>query len=85
MKRQMMKAAMRIATPDLPIDRKAVRRSAMKAGKWAMKRVGRNRGPDYGAIALRGLGAAAVTLPIGYLIGRRLMGHRSTELTVPVH
>ncbi len=85
MKKQMMKAAMRMATHDFPIDRRAVRRSAMKAGKWAMKRAGRNRGPDYGAIALRGLGAAAVTLPIGYLIGRRLLGHRHTELTVPVH
>ena len=55
-----------------------MRRSAMKAGKWAMRRVGYDRGPDYGSMALRGLGAAAVTLPIGYLIGRRLMSHPAT-------
>lgn len=80
MKRKMMKSALKFATHELPIDRKAVRKSATKAGKWAMKRVGHNTGPDYGSIALRSLGAAAITLPIGYLIGRRLMNQSSSEL-----
>jgi len=77
MKRKILKSAMRLAAPELP-SRKEVRRSAMKAGKWAMRRVGYDPGPDYGSMALRGLGAAAVTLPIGYLIGRRLMSHPTT-------
>jgi hypothetical protein len=75
MKRKLMKTATMLASPDLHAGRKAVRKSATKAGKWAMKRMGRNRGPDYTSIALRGLGAVAITLPIGYLIGRRFMSH----------
>lgn len=77
MKRKLTKAAMLLTSPDLHAGRKAVRKSATKAGKWAMRRMGRNPGPDYTSIALRGLGAVAITLPIGYLIGRRLMSHPS--------
>lgn len=75
MKTTFLRTAMRFATPEPPMSRRGVGRRAMKARRWAMRRVRRQRGPDYGAIALRGLGAAAITLPIGYLIGRRLMGH----------
>jgi hypothetical protein len=77
MKKKILKSAVRLAAREIPSS-KTVRRSAMKAGKWAMRRVGYDPGPDYGSMALRGLGAAAVTLPIGYLIGRRLMSHPTT-------
>ena len=78
--KKILKAATRFAMPELPMDGRAVRASAMKAGKWAMKRMGRRRGPDYGAIAVRGLGAAAITIPVGYLIGRHLMSQSTTTV-----
>lgn len=78
MKKEILRTAARLATPDLP-SRKDVRKSARKARKWAMRRVGYDTSPHYGAIALRGLGAAAVTLPIGYFIGRRLMSQPTTH------
>lgn len=46
--------------------------AALKAGKWAMGRVMRKkRGPSAGEMALKGLGAAAVALPLGLWLGRR--------------
>ena len=59
MKKKLIKAAVRMAAPELDISRKAMRKTATKAGKWAMKRVTRRQEPDYGAMALKGLGAAA--------------------------
>jgi hypothetical protein len=46
---------------------------------WAGDRVGRRRrGPNYGKLAVGGLAAAAVAVPLGMLVGNRLRSHEPT-------
>lgn len=45
----------------------------VKATEWATKRVlPRRKRPSYGAMALKGLGAAAVAVPLGMWLGSKL-------------
>lgn len=46
--------------------------AVLKAGQWAMGRVRpQPRKPPLGALALKGIGAAALALPVGMWLGRK--------------
>lgn len=73
---RILKLASYAAAPKLTFAARHPKRAAVaKAGKWALDRVTPSRRkPSYGAMALKGLGAAAVALPVGMWLGRKARG-----------
>lgn len=80
---KLFKTASYLAAPKLTFAASNPKKAALlKAGKWAAGRVmPSRRRPSYGMMALKGLGAAAVALPIGMWLGRKVLGDRQTEQT----
>ena len=78
-KRKLLKGAGYIAAPKLAFALDMPRKAAMaKATSWALGHVTqRRRKPSMRITAAKGLGAAAVTLPLGMWLGRRLMTRES--------
>lgn len=70
---RILTAASYVAAPKLTFAARNPRKAAIaKAGQWALGRVmPSRRKPSYGKMALKGLGAAAVALPVGMWLGRR--------------
>lgn len=73
---RIMKLASYAAAPKLTFAARHPKRAAIaKAGQWALGRMmPSRRKPGYGAMALKGLGAAAVALPVGMWLGRKKRG-----------
>lgn len=73
---KLLKTASYLAAPKMTFAASNPKKAAlMKAGKWAAKRVMPHRkGPSMGSMAMKGLGAAAVALPVGMWLGNKLMG-----------
>lgn len=74
MKKRLLKAAGYAAAPKLAFALQHPRKMAMaKAATWAMHRIGpQKRRMSMAGTAARGFGAAAVALPIGMWLGRRV-------------
>lgn len=73
---RVLKAVSYAAAPKLTFAARNPRKAAVaKAGQWALGRVmPSRRRTSYGKMALKGLGAAAVALPVGMWLGRRARG-----------
>ena len=70
----MLKSAARHAVPHLAtLTRGRKKKMLVKAGRWAAGQMMRKQRPSMGAMALRGLGAAAVAVPVGMWLGRKLL------------
>lgn len=71
-----LKSAAYLTAPKAAFTAMHPRKAAMvKAGKWAMNRVRpQPKRPAYGMMALKGIGAAALALPVGMWLGRRARG-----------
>lgn len=82
---KLLKAASYVAAPKLTFAARNPKKAALvKAGQWAMDRVTPNRRRNTaGRSALKGLGAAAVALPVGLWLGRKVMG-RGAAVETPV-
>jgi len=74
MKRKLLKGVGYLAAPKLTFALDMPRKAAMAgAASWAMNRVThRHRRPSLAMTAAKGLGAAAIALPIGMWLGRRM-------------
>lgn len=70
---RLMKLASYAAAPKFTFAARHPKRAAIaKAGQWALGRVTPKRSkPAIGTMALKGLGAAAVALPVGLWLGRK--------------
>lgn len=81
-KRKLLKGAGYIAAPKLAFALQHPRKAAFaKAASWAMNRVGpRRKSSSMGSTAAKGLGAAALALPVGLWLGRRMMGERQPQV-----
>ena len=79
-KKGMLKAASYLAAPKLTYMARNPKKTAIfKAGTWAAERMlPQRRRPSRGAMALKGLGAAAVALPVGMWLGSRFLGRTHT-------
>jgi hypothetical protein len=73
---RILKAASYAAAPKLTFTALNPKKAAVaKAGQWALGRVmPSRRRPSYGRMAMKGIGAAAIALPVGMWIGRRARG-----------
>lgn len=72
---RIMKTASYLAAPKLTFAARHPRKAAIaKAGQWALGRITPRRKPQTGRRALQGLGAAAVTIPLGLWLGRQMRG-----------
>lgn len=71
-----VKEAARFASPHVLKFANRHKKKAMHAGRWAAGQVMRRqkRSLSVGAIAFRGLGAAALAVPVGLWVGRKLLG-----------
>lgn len=76
MTKSLLKGASYMAAPKTTFALNNPRKAAFaKATKWATKRMMPHRKqPSMGMMAMKGLGAAAVAIPIGMWLGRRMMG-----------
>lgn len=76
MKKKLLKAAGMAAAPKLMLALKYPKKAAFaKAGKWAATNVLRQKKrSSVGTTAAKGLGAAAVAVPLGMLLGRWMRG-----------
>jgi hypothetical protein len=81
-KRKLLKGAGYLAAPKLAFALDMPKKAAMaKATSWALGHVThRRRRPSMGMTAAKGLGAAAVALPLGMWLGRRMMERESGAL-----
>jgi hypothetical protein len=93
--KKLLKAASWVAAPKMMFAAKNPKKAALlKAGTWAMSRV-----PDKvlpakllptkkrtspGATAAKGLGAAAVALPVGMWLGRKVLRRGENEMNANV-
>lgn len=70
---KVLKTASYMAAPKAAFTAFNPRKAAMiKAGKWAMNRVRpQPKRPSYGSLAMKGLGAAALAVPVGMWLGRK--------------
>jgi hypothetical protein len=78
---RLLKTASYIAAPKLTYAARHPRKAALlKAGAWATSHMmpRRNR-PSRRMTAIKGLGAAAIALPIGMWVGRRLMNRAEPQ------
>lgn len=82
MKRRLLKAAGYAAAPKLAFTLQHPRKMAVaKAATWAMHRIApQKRRPSMAATAARGFGAAAVALPVGMWLGRRVFRHAESGM-----
>lgn len=79
-KKQLLRAAAKTAGSHLLSNLRTPKKSTLeRAGEWATDRMNltslaprRRHSPSAGMIAVKGLGAAAVALPVGMWLGRRL-------------
>lgn len=76
MKKTLLKGAGYAVAPKLSFAANNPGKAAFaKATKWAGRRVlKRKPEPSMGMTALKGLGAAAVAIPVGLWLGRRFLG-----------
>lgn len=76
LKRKLLKGAGYIAAPKLAFALDMPKKAAMaKATTWALGHVvPRRRRPSHRMTAAKGLGAAALALPVGIWLGRRMGG-----------
>lgn len=81
MKKKILKGASYIAAPKLTFAAQHPRKAAMiKAGTWVAGRVmPHRRSHSTGMSLAKGLGAAAVALPIGLWLGRRVFQQRQPQ------
>jgi hypothetical protein len=81
-KRKLLKGAGYLAAPKLAFALDMPKKAAMaKATTWALGHVThRRRRSSMGMTAAKGLGAAAVMLPVGMWLGRKMMSHRPSEV-----
>ena len=71
----LLKTAAKHAVPHLAtLTRGRKKRMLARAGKWAAGQVMRKQSrSSMGGMALKGLGAAAIAVPVGMWLGRRLL------------
>ena len=70
----MLKTAAKHAVPHLAsMTRGRKKKMIVKAGRWAAGHMMRKQSRSMGAMALKGLGAAAVAVPVGMWLGRKLL------------
>jgi hypothetical protein len=81
MKRRILKGAGFLAAPKLAFAFSHPRKAAMvKATTWAMSQIPtRRRRASARMTAAKGLGAAAIALPVGMWLGRRFMTPQAAE------
>jgi hypothetical protein len=81
MKKKLLTGAGYIAAPKLAFALKHPRKAVVtKAATWAMGHVThRRRKSSAGATAAKGLGAAALALPVGLWLGRRMFADRQPQ------
>jgi hypothetical protein len=80
---RLLKTASYIAAPKLTYAARHPRKAALlKAGAWATGLVmSRRSRSSRGMTAMKGLGAAAIALPIGMWMGRRMMNRQEPQPT----
>jgi hypothetical protein len=70
----LLKTAARHAVPHLAsMTRGRKKKMIMKAGRWAAGQMMRKQSRSMGNMALKGLGAAAIAVPVGMWLGRKLL------------
>ena len=70
----LLKTAAKHAIPHLhDLTRGRKKKMIMGAGKWAAGHVMRRQSRSMGMMALKGFGAAAIAIPVGMWIGRKLL------------
>ena len=70
----LLKTAARHAIPHLhDLTRGRKKKMLKHAGKWAASQVMRKQKASMGSMALKGLGAAAIAIPVGMWIGKKLL------------
>lgn len=81
MKKTLLKGAGYIAAPKLSFAMHHPRKAAMTSvATWALGHMThRRRRHTMGNTAAKGLGAAAVALPLGLWLGRRIFSHRQPQ------
>lgn len=79
---KLMKTAAWVTAPKMMFAAKNPKKAAlMKAAGWAVERVRPNRRRSHlGRNTALGLGAAALAVPLGLWVGRRLRGNNVNEL-----
>ncbi|HUE96867.1 MAG TPA: hypothetical protein VMN39_09415 [Longimicrobiaceae bacterium] len=76
MKKRLAKGAAYAADPKLTFSAFNPKKAAFaKAASWATDRISPRRRVSKSAMAMKGIGAAAVALPIGLWLGRRFLGN----------
>jgi hypothetical protein len=86
MKRKLLKGAGYIAAPKLSFAMHHPRKAAMAGvATWALDHMTthRRRRSSMGSTTAKGLGAAAIALPIGLWLGRRMFSQRQPQ-TAPM-
>lgn len=81
MKKKLLKAAGMAAAPKLMLALNNPKKAAfVKAGKWASTNLLRQKKrSSAGMTAAKGLGAAAIAVPLGMLLGRWMRGRGAEE------
>jgi hypothetical protein len=70
----LLKTAAKHALPHLAdMTRGKKKKMLTKAGKWAAGQVMRKQRRSMGAMALTGIGAAALAIPVGMWLGKKLL------------
>ena len=78
----LLKTAARHAVPHLAsLTRGRKKKMLVNAGRWAAGQMGRKQKVSMGTMALKGLGAAAVAIPVGMWLGRKLLAEDNAEQT----
>jgi hypothetical protein len=76
----LLKTAAKHAVPHLAtLTRGRKKKMLTKAGRWAAGQVMRKQRSSMGSMALKGLGAAALAVPVGMWLGRKLMSGDEAE------
>jgi hypothetical protein len=78
----LLKTAAKHAIPHLhDLTRGRKKKMLKHAGKWAAGQMMRKHRASMGSMALKGLGAAAIAIPVGMWIGKKLLsGDESAQL-----
>lgn len=78
----LLKTAAKHAVPHLAsLTRGRKKKMLVKAGRWAAGQVVRKQKVSMGAMAFKGLGAAAIAIPVGMWLGRKLLAEDNAGRT----
>ena len=87
MRKKLAKGAAYAVAPKLSFAALNPKKAAFaKAASWAMDRaMPERRRRSRRSMAMKGIGAAALAVPVGLWLGRRFLGSREEELRIGAH